>query len=126
MSRPSDIARRPVLAALLGAVGIGVAGGLIYEVPAFFHRRYRRTPFDDLLSLLADRDNAAKLGTAVLAIRPGFDPQSEARALRRAIGDNSLAQVVADDISHGRLVEIHGWLVPATLASLSALAAKVQ
>lgn len=126
MSWKSDIARRPLLAALLGAVGIGVAGGLIYEAPALFHRRYRRTQFDDLLSLLADRESAAKLGAAVLAAQPGFEPQSEAAALRRKIGEGTLAQAVADDIAHDRLVEIHGWLVPATLASLSALAAKAQ
>lgn len=126
MSWKSDIARRPVLAAVLGALGIGVAGGLIYEVPTLFHRRYPRTPFDDLLSLLADRESATKLGAAVLAVRPGFDPQAEASALRRKIGDGSLAQAVADDIASNHLVEIHGWLIPATLASLSALAAKAR
>ncbi len=122
----SQIARRPLLAGLLGALGLGIAGGLVYEAPFLMHRRYKRTPFDDLLSQLADRDSAEKLGAAVLAQEPGFDAQNTARALRRKMGKASLAQIVARDIAQGQLFEVHGWVLPETLTMLSALAAKAQ
>ncbi len=122
----SQIARRRLLAGLLGALGLGIAGGLAYKAPSLMGHRYKRTPFDDLLSQLADRDSAGKLGAAVLAQEPGFDAQKAARALRAKLSKTPLAQIVARDVAQGRLVEVHGWVLPETLTTLSALAAMAQ
>jgi hypothetical protein len=122
----SGLGRRPLLAGFLGAMGLGVAGGLVYETPKLFRRRYKPTPYDDLLAQLGDRDSAAKLGSAVLADEPHFDAASAVRALRLKIAGGSFTQAVTGDIVHGQLVEVRGWVLPVTLTTLAALAAKVQ
>jgi hypothetical protein len=121
--RHSGLGRRPLLAGFLGALGLGVAGSLVYETPKLFRHRYKPTPYDGLLAQLDDRDSAVKLGAAVLAEEPHFDAKNAARALRLKIGRGSFAQAVTGDIVHGQLVDVQGWVLPATLTSLAALAA---
>ncbi len=120
----TKITRRPLLVGLLSALGLGIAGGIAYELPRLMRRRYPPTPFDDLLSQLDDRDNAAKLGAAVIAEEPAFDAKAVAQALRMKIGKRPLDRAVDQDIVHGRLVEVQGWVLPETLALVSAIAAK--
>jgi hypothetical protein len=120
------VARRPLIAGLLGAIAVAAAGGVIYEWPRWMHHGYPRTPFDDLLAQLNDRESAAKLGSAVLSEKPRFDAKNAGQALRMKIGSGSVAKAVEGDIAGGRLVEVQGWLVPETLAELAGIAAKYQ
>ena len=119
----SRIARRPFLAGLFGLVGLGLIGGAAYEAAHIVKRRYPPTAFDDLLSLLDDRDSAARVGAAVLAGAPEFDVRKVARELRRRIGGKPLAEILAADVAQGRFAEVSGWLLPETLARLCGLAA---
>ena len=121
----TQIARRPLLAGLLGAAGLGIAAGLVYVSPRWTRRRYPRTPYDDLLSQLSDRDNAAKLGAAVIAEQPQFDAKATAQALRARIGNGLFRRSLAGDLAQGHLVEIDGWVLPQSLAMMAGIAAKV-
>lgn len=123
----SAIARRPVLSGLVGLAAL--AGIAALEAPRLFSgifgRRYPPTAFDDLLTLLPDRENAILLGAALTRTRPLMDVRGTAERLRRKIGGHSLAAAIADDLEHGRFVEAQGWLLPESLAELCALAAVV-
>lgn len=124
-ARRGLIGRRPVLAVLVGLAAL--AGGLAYELPRLLAPRYKPTPYDDLLAQFGDRETAARLGRAVLAASPRpFDPASAAEALRNGPGKGSLGRAMAADIAQGRLVEVEGWLLPASLAHAAALAAAAQ
>jgi hypothetical protein len=129
----SEVARRPLLAAVLGLAGLAAIGGIAYEAPSLFRRRYKPTPYDDLLSQLPDREGAAKLGKAAIAqlqadsdVGPVFDAKAVAYELRTGPGKGSLARATAADIAQGRLVEIHGWLLPLSLVLVAGLAAAAQ
>ncbi|HEV2653024.1 MAG TPA: hypothetical protein VGU69_17310 [Rhizomicrobium sp.] len=104
--------------------GVAVAIGLTalgLEAPRLLERAYRKTPYDDLLGLLTDRDTAARLGRA--ARTPGFDAKTVAHDLREQLAHQSLGQVVDADIAKSRLAEVKGWVLPESLANLSTLAA---
>ncbi len=120
----SAISRRPVLSGLIAALSLAIAGGIAFEVPKFSRRRYKPSPYDDLLANLPDRENAARIGAAVIAESPAFDANQTARALGKSLADNSLAGVVSADLAQGRMDEVRGWLLPHTLTQLCALAAK--
>ena len=121
------LARRPFLAGLLGVLAL--AGMVAWEAPKLFPklfaRRYPPSPFDDLLALLPDRENAVRLGGALDGGR-NLDARSTAERLRRRIGGHSLAVIIAGDLAENRLVEAQGWLIPESLAELCALAAMVE
>lgn len=118
----AKIARRPFLAATLAVLGFAATGGAAYET-GLFGPHYPKTPYDDLLYALPDRANAVVLGKAVLAENPAFDAGKTAAALRKTMAKTGLSGASARDISRGRMIEVRGWLVPATLVELSALAA---
>lgn len=120
------LGRRPVVAGLLGMLGLGAGGGLLYGVRLLRRRRYPPTSFDDLLAQLPDRDAAATLGAAVLAETPRFDPEAAARQLRWNLAGKPLARGVEKDVGDGRLQAVQGWLLPASLAETAAIAASVQ
>lgn len=124
-SLKAKIARRPLLAGALAALGFAAAGGAVYET-GLSGARYQASPYDDLLNVLPDRANAAVLGKAVLAQNPTFDAEKTAAALREKIGNASLADAIAHDIERNNLIEVQGWVLPATLAELCALAAKAD
>ena len=119
------VPRRTVLIGGLVACGAGAAVIAAYMFPALFGQKYPATPFDDLLSKLPDRNNAAKMGAAVLAQQKSFDAHVAARVLRARLGTGALSAVLARDLSAGRMLEFRGWIVPETLAMLCALAAFV-
>ncbi|HXM00264.1 MAG TPA: hypothetical protein VN932_10070 [Rhizomicrobium sp.] len=119
----AEIARRPVLATLLGLFGLSLVGGTAYEAAHIIGRRYAPTAFDDLLSQLPDRDAAEKLGAVVLSNSPAFDVRKVARDLRAQIGTRTLSDVLGADAAQGRLAEVNGWLMPQTLVQLCGLAA---
>jgi len=117
------IARRPLLTGLLTALGIAAAGGVAYEAGLFGPSR-PRSPYDDLLALLPDRAHAVELGKAVLADNPGLDASAVAATLHVRIAGRSLSDMLAADIAEHAVAEVHGWVLPQTLAQLCALAAK--
>jgi len=124
MTAASDapVSRRTLIAGGLAVIGLGAAALVAWQAPALMSPRYAPTPFDDLLSRLPDRDNARRLGKAVLS--KSFDARSTATQLRARIGSNSLGDAMTADLTQGRLTEVHGWVLPETLTSLCALAAK--
>jgi len=105
------------IAAALGITALGVT------VPRLLRRRYRQTPYDDLLSQLIDRDAAAKVG---LIVDGRSEPQTIAPELRRRLGRRTLAEVTNADLAEGKLTEVKGWVMPATLVLLCSLAASVE
>lgn len=117
------VARRPILAALGALVGIG-AVGTTYGVFSLLGPSAHKGAYEDLISLLPDRDNAAVLGRAVLAGDKVSAMPEMAHNLRRKIGQRPLSSVLSEDVAQGRVVETAGWVLPETLARLCALAAK--
>jgi hypothetical protein len=120
----SAVSRRPVLSGILAACGIAVVGGVAYEAPRWSRRRYKPSPFDDLLANLPDRQNAARVGAAVIAETPGFNADRTARELGKSLAAATLADALSADLSQNRMIEVRGWILPKTLADLCALAAK--
>jgi hypothetical protein len=115
-----------MLMGVFGLAGIVLLGDLVFEVPRLLTRRYPPSPYDDLLSQLGDRESAARLGKAVLATEPHFNGGSAAQALRQSAAKGSLRTGIDGDLASGRVVEIHGWLLPQTLVTVSAIAALEQ
>lgn len=110
--------RRALLAGLAAAC-VAVAAGA-YRLTDLFVKHYPPTPYDDLLTQLADREHAKRLGAAVRATP---DAQHLAAPLRRNL-KGGLESATQADIAAGRLMEVEGWLLPQSVALLSALAAK--
>ena len=116
--------KRRALIAGLGALALA-GGGAIWKLRPF-HKRYPPTPYDDVLGKLDDREWAAKFGVAVLAAMPAFIPAKSAVRLRVLLAKDSLQTVALRDAEAGRLMEVVGWLVPETVALITALAKSVS
>lgn len=113
--------RRRSLIGSVAAAGAVVAAGL-YRFTDLFAKHYPPTPYDDVLAALVDRQEAVKFGALV---RDAPAPGALAARLRGALKPQGLTGAARSDIAAGRLVEVEGWLVPESVALLSALAAKV-
>lgn len=113
--------RRRGLIAGVAAGGAAVAAGL-YRFTDLFVKHYPPTPYDDVLVELADREYAAKFGAAVSGT---MDAKSLADKLRSVLKSGGLDGAVKADIAADRLTEVGGWIVPESVAQLSALAAKI-
>ena len=103
----------------VAAVGAAVAASL-YRFTDIFVKHYPATPYDDLLTDLADRDQAKRLGALV---RTAPDANTLAARLRGEMPSGLTAAAKAD-IAAGRLTEVEGWLLPQIVVLLAALAAK--
>jgi hypothetical protein len=102
-------------------VAAGAAAGL-YRFTDLFVKHYAPTPYDDVLSALTDREQAARLGALV----PGtMDPKGLAEKLRPMLKSGGLGGAAKADVTANRVIEVDGWVVPQSVALLSALAAKV-
>jgi hypothetical protein len=112
--------RRDLMAAI-AAAGVAVTAGL-YRFTDLFVKHYAPTPYDDLLTRLTDREQAAKLGAQLTG---SFDLASQSARLRDTFRKQDLAAAANADIAAGRLVEVGGWVLPETVALLSALASRV-
>jgi hypothetical protein len=112
--------RRTVIAGV-AAVGAAAAAGL-YRFTDIYVKHYPPTPYDDLLVQLVDRQQAARLG-AKLTGAP--DAGTLAAQLRAGLKPDSLKAAAEADAAAGRVMEVDGWLLPKTVALLSALASKV-
>jgi hypothetical protein len=103
------------------AAGVAVAAGL-YRFTDLFVKHYPPTPYDDVLAALADRKQAAKFGASV----PNMpDANALAVKLRASFKPGGLGIAARADAAAGRTIEVDGWVVPQSVAMLSALAAKV-
>ncbi|HEY8254571.1 MAG TPA: hypothetical protein VIG39_08015 [Rhizomicrobium sp.] len=112
--------RRDVAAAVLAAAAAVSAG--LYRFTDLFVKHYAPTPYDDLLMRLTDREQAAKLGAQLTG---SFDITAQSARLRDTFRSQDLAAAAKADIAAGRLVEVEGWVLPETVALLSALASRV-
>jgi hypothetical protein len=111
--------RRDVIAGLVAA-GVAVAAGL-HRFTDLFVKHYAPTPYDDVLARLTDREQAIRLGAAV----PGtLEPKMLAARLRASLGADGLAAAAEADIAAGRVMEVRGWILPESVALLSALASR--
>ena len=113
--------RRRGLIAGVAAAGAAVAAGL-YRFTDLFVKHYQPTPYDDVLAVLTDREQAARFGASLAATA---DAKSLAEKLRPVLKSGGLDAAVKADIAADRLTEVGGWVVPESVALLSALAAKV-
>jgi len=111
------------IAATLAAAG---AASVAVEWRNLFGPHFKPTPYDDLLTRLEDRPTAARLGAVVLAAIPGFTPDAAAKRLRALLGAHGLSAAAMADVTDGRMVEAGGWILPESVALLSALAAKTM
>jgi hypothetical protein len=107
--------------AAVAAAGVAVTAGL-YRFTDLFVKHYAPTPYDDLLARLTDREQAAKLGAQLTG---SFDLASQSARLRDTFRKQDLATAAHADIAAGHLVEVGGWVLPETVALLSALASRV-
>ena len=113
--------KRRNLMAAVAAAGVAATAGL-YRFTDLFVKHYAPTPYDDLLVRLTDREQAAKLGAQLTG---SFDLASQSTRLRDTFRKEDLAAAVNADIAAGHMVEISGWVLPETVALLSALASRV-
>jgi hypothetical protein len=107
--------------AAAGAASVVAAAGL-YRFTDLFVKHYPPTPYDDVLAELVDREQAARLGTRV---SDAPTPGNLAVKLRTRLKPDGLAAAAGADIAAGRMVEVDGWVLPESVALLSALAAKI-
>jgi hypothetical protein len=112
--------RRTLIGGIAAAGAVLVAG--LYRFTDLFVRHYPPTPYDDVLAALVDRESAIAFGALV---RGAPAPDALAVKLRGILKTNGLTGAAKSDIAAGRLVEVDGWVVPESVALLSALAAKV-
>jgi hypothetical protein len=112
--------KRRTLIAGMAAAGAAVAAGL-YRFTDLLVKHYAPTPYDDVLAVLVDREQAAKFGTQVSGAAA---PNAVAARLRAVLKPDGLTAAAKADIAADRLVEVDGWLVPQSVALISALAAK--
>ena len=113
--------RRRDVAAAVVAAGAAMTAGL-YRFTDLFVKHYAPTPYDDLLMRLTDRGEAAKLGAQLTG---SFVIAAQSARLRDIFRRQDLAAAANADIAAGHLVEVGGWVLPETVALLSALAARV-
>jgi hypothetical protein len=111
--------RRGVLIGLAVAVA-GFAGGAAWQL-RLFGKHYPRTPYDDLLSQITDREPAILFGRAAAISSPAADIL--AADLRR--DGRTLAARAASEPAASHVQEVSGWLVPQSVAQYAALAAQV-
>ena len=112
--------RRGLIAGAMAA-GAGIAAGL-YRFTDLFVKHYAPTPYDDVLAALADRKQAARFGVSVSG---AMDVKTLATKLRPILKSGGLGAAAKADIAANRLTEVGGWIVPESVALISALAARL-
>ena len=115
------VSRRLAIAAAAAIAGTAV---VLREVPGLVRSmRARRTPYDDLLAAIDDREAAEAIGRYALRATPDFDRARTAELLRARLRDSSLKRLLGNEVAAGRTVEVAGWVLPDSLALICALAA---
>ena len=106
----------------IGALAMAAAAVLaVRELRLLPRHAYKKSQYDDLLSLLDDRDAAARFGRPLL--KPSFEAAAAATVVRRELRDQTLRNLAVQEAWHGQVFEMAGWIVPQSLALLCALAA---
>jgi hypothetical protein len=116
----SKVTRRIAIGVVAAAVAAVVA---VRELPLLRRHHFKRTPYDDLMTKLDDRDAAASFGKSFTSAKP-LNPAALATLLRARLKTDSLAQVSQRELAQGRVLEVGGWIVPETFTLLCALAAR--
>jgi hypothetical protein len=119
-----QLARRPLLKGLAGVAGLAIAGIALVEAPKLFAPHHPASPYDDLIAQLPNRDDAARIGAAYLAGQRSFNAGMAAGNLRKDLASHSLATILENELTAAHMAEAHGWVLPQSLLSLCALAAK--
>jgi hypothetical protein len=119
--------RRGIIAGAAAGIAVasGAALGALWRFTDIFVKHYAPTPYDDVLGRLLDREQAIRFGKAALPGMKGFDVRHAAAKLRVNLRDGGLSVAATIEAVNGRIIEADGWLVPESVALLSALAAKV-
>jgi hypothetical protein len=120
MSPPPKLSRRGLTIGGIAGVTAAIVAGVVYEAPKLFKRRLHGE-YAELVGKLSDPDKAAVVGRVMQDRGPSKEELSE---LKTALAKTSLADVATADAKDDRLVEADGWVLPATLATLCALAAQ--
>jgi len=124
--RDTGVTRRRALAGAAAGLGLAAAGAAAWELFRRIRPHYRQTQYDDLLSLLPDRDEAIVVGNVVRNKAEQIEPWRIAPALRERLNGHTLEEVAMRDVAEARLVEAAGWLMPESVALLCALAAEME
>ena len=117
-----NLSRRATV--LAAAAGLAAAGAVAFEASHLLGKHYPPTPYDDLLALLPERDVAKTVGRTFLSQHTDFSPKRAANALRGHLAKRDLPSLLTEEIGHGELSVAGGWIMPATLLGLCALAAR--
>jgi hypothetical protein len=121
MSPPPKLSRRAVtIGGIAGAVAAVVAGAL-YEIPKLLKHR-PHGEYADLVNRLDDPEKAAIVGRAMP--EHAALTKEELSELKTALAAAPLSDVALADARDDRLREADGWVLPATVATLCALAAQ--
>lgn len=119
MSPPPKLSRRSVTLGGIAVAAAAAVGGAIYEAPRLFKHR-ASGEYADLVNRLDDTEAAAAVGRSVAA-----DNLHEiASDIRAQLKKHPLSGLLAQDAADGKLAEAGGWVLPATLALLCAMAAQ--
>lgn len=113
-----NLSRRSV--AVGGSIAVALGLGALGITARRWHAK---TPYDDLLDKLIDRDAAATVGQAVLGTAT-LDSKEIASDLRKRLSGRALADVAKEDLAANRLIEAKGWVLPESVGLLCALAAR--
>ncbi len=116
----SKVTRRIAIGIIAAAVAAVVA---VRELPLLRRHHYKRTPYDDLVTKLDDRESAVAFGKS-LAGAQALNPAALATLLRARLKTDSLAQVSQRELAQGHVLEVGGWIVPETFTLLCVLAAR--
>ena len=110
---------------LLGGtiLAVAAAGGAAWKL-RLFRKHYPPTPYDDVLAQLWDREWAEKFGLQALKTMPDYNPAATAARLRTLLGSGTLKDAALRDAQAGQLTEAGHWVVPESVALISALAAR--
>jgi len=121
MSPPPKLSRRTLTIGGIAAGGAAVIAGAVYEAPKLFKRR-PHGEYAELVGKLGDPEKAAVVGRVMQD--SGNPSKEELSELKKTLGANSLADIATADAKKDLLAEANGWVLPATLATLCALAAQ--
>lgn len=117
-----SVTRRRLFGAVGAVLGVGLAAGVTFEF-GLWRRPWPNSPYDDLLEQLPLDEGAVRLGRAVRQAVPTLDDQATAAELRARLKTRPLSELAQQDAQHGQLITVSGWLLPASVAELCALAA---
>jgi hypothetical protein len=121
MSPPPKISRRAVTTGALAGAAAAVIAGAVYEVPRLLRHR-ARGEYAELVNHLDDPDRAAIVGKAMP--EHAVLTKEELSELKTALARTSVSDLAIADARDDRLKEADGWVLPATVATLCALAAQ--